>query len=74
MLAFISHAQPRNPAKRGALLRSIRAWGRFADARTWCARPAQGLGLEKPVEKIVEVPKHIFVDRPTIVEKPVRLA
>jgi hypothetical protein len=68
MLAFISHAQPRNPAKRGALLRSIRAW--VARRRKNVVRTVVKT-VEKPVEKIVEVPKHIFVDRPTIVEKPV---
>ena len=68
MLAFISHAQPRNPAKRGALLRSIRAW--VARRRKHVVRTVVKT-VEKPVEKIVEVPKHIFVDRPTIVEKPV---
>jgi hypothetical protein len=66
MLAFISHATPRNPAKRGALFRSIRAW--VARRRKNVVRIKT---VEKPVEKLVEVPKHIFVDRPTIVEKPV---
>lgn len=66
MMAFISHATPRNPAKRGALVRSLRAW--VARRRKNVVRTVVKT-VEKPVEKIVEVPKHIFVDRPTIIEK-----
>ena len=70
MIAFISHAQPRNPAKHGELLRAIRAWvarRRKNVVRTVVKTVEKPVG-EKIVEKRVDVPgperivvKHIHV-------------
>ena len=68
MLAFISHATPRNPANKGKLVRAIRAW--IARKRKNVVRTVIKT-VEKPVEKIVEVAKPVFVDKPVIVEKRV---
>ena len=69
MLAFISHAPAAQPGQAWRSAPLDPGLGRSPSARTWCARSSRR--SKKPVEKIVEVPKHIFVDRPTIVEKPV---
>ena len=60
MLAFISHATPRNPANKGKSICSIRAC---------IARKRKN--VVRIVEKVVEVEKHVFVDRPVVIEKRV---
>jgi hypothetical protein len=67
LVSFISHAIPRD---RGGskLIRAIRAY--FARKRKNVVRTVFET-IEKPVEKIVEVEKHVVVDRPIVVEKTV---
>jgi hypothetical protein len=66
LISFISHAIPRE--RGGRLIRAIRAY--FARKRKNVVRTVVKI-VEKPVEKIVEVEKHIIVDRPIVVEKRV---
>jgi hypothetical protein len=68
LISFVSHASPRDPTQRHKLVRAIRAY--IARKRKDVVRIVEKPTI-KAVEKLVEVPKHIFVDRPTIVEKPV---
>lgn len=68
LIAFISHATPRNPVNRGKVWRAVRAY--YARKRKNVVRI-----IEKPtiktVEKIVEVVKQVPVDRPIVVERKV---
>jgi hypothetical protein len=65
LVSFISQAIPRD---RGGLklIRAIRAY--FARKRKNVVRTVFET-VEKPVEKIVEIEKHVVVDRPVVVEK-----
>jgi hypothetical protein len=66
VVSFVSYATPRD--RRGTLVRAIRAY--FARKRKNVVRTVVNT-VEKPVEKIVEVEKHVIVDRPIVVEKRV---
>jgi hypothetical protein len=68
VVAFVSHATPRDPSQKNKLVRAIRAW--IARKRKQVVKTVIKT-TEKRVEVPVEVEKHVFVDKPVIVEKPV---
>ena len=68
VVAFVSHATPRDPSQKDKLVRAIRAW--VARKRKQVVKTVIRT-TEKRVEVPVEVEKHVFVDKPVIVEKPV---
>jgi hypothetical protein len=68
VVAFVSHATPRDPSQKDKLVRAIRAW--VARKRKQVVKTVIKT-TEKRVEVPVEVQKHVFVDKPVIVEKPV---